>query len=282
MPMRCDAQVFFSYAADFSVLTDYVARKSREGFKVTFMHILIAGYIRAVSQTPELNRFIMNKQLYNRTELTVALTLLTHDKKGNEVENVIKVKFDPSDTIYDVAARMDEAIEKGRSEEDAGFAIKLAGFLMKVPMLPNLVVGLVKLLDRYGLAPKILLDELPFHTTMFITNVASIGLDTVFHHIYNFGNTGTFFAMGNSQRSYTVDAKGNPKRVCKLPIGVVVDERVCGGSYYSRLAATVKHALAHPEELEKEPEQVFYNEGAEYHVPKPANAFKPATAEEKA
>lgn len=280
MPMRCDAQVFLDYDVEYEPLMRYIAQKSREGAKITFMELVVASFVRAVSQAPEINRFIMNKQFYNRKELTVSYTILMDTEDGSIKENTVKIFFDPTDTIFDVSARMKAAVAANRKEETAGFALKLATFLMKVPVLPGLVVGLVKLLDRYGLCPKAFIDELPFHTSMYITNNASIGLMKVYHHIYNFGNTSLFFGMGVPKRFNTVDAKGNVIRKCQLPIGITADERVCGGATYAKFFAVMKQCLSHPELLEKEPEQVFYNEGAEYHVSKPADAFKPAIQQE--
>ena len=269
MPMRCDAQVFLDYEIEYEPLMRYIAQKSREGFKITFMEIIMASYVRAVSQVPEVNRFIMNKQFYNRKELTVSFTLLLDTEDGSIKENAAKIFFDPSDTIYDVSARMKATVEANRKEETAGFILGLASFLMKVPLLPNLVVGLVKLLDRYGLCPKALLDGLPFHTGMYITNNASIGLMKVYHHIYNFGNTSLFFGMGVPKRFNTVDGQGKVIRKCVLPMGITADERVCSGAMYARFFAAMKQCLLHPETLENPPEKVYYNEGAEYHVAKP-------------
>ena len=277
MPMRCDAQVFLDYEIEYEPLMRYIAQKSREGLKITFMEIIVACYVRAVSQVPEVNRFIINKQLFNRMELTSSFTLLMNTDDGSIKENAVKISFDPSDTIYDVSARMKDAVERNRKEETAGFTLKLATFLMKVPLLPNLVVGLVKLLDRYGLCPKALLDALPFHTSMFITNNASIGLMHVYHHIYNFGSTSLFFGMGVPKRFNSIDGQGKITRKCVLPMGITADERVCSGAMYARFFAVMKQCLLHPETLEVEPEKVYYNEGAEFHVEKPQ---KPAAGAE--
>ena len=280
MPMRCDAQVMLDYEAEYEPMMRFIAEKSRQGVKITFMEIIIAAYVRAVSQVPEINRFIINKQFFNRTELSVGLTILMDTDDGSIKENVIKVFFDPTDTIYDVSARMKEMIEANRKEETAGFLLGLAGVLLKVPGLATTVVTLVKLLDRYGLCPKFLLDALPFHTSMFITNNASIGLMRVYHHIYNFGNVGMFLGMGIPKRFNTVDGKGNVIRKCLLPIGIVVDERVCGGAVFAKAFAVMKQCLLHPELLEKEPEKVFYNDGVEFHVAKPENVVLPRVNEE--
>ena len=282
MPQRCDAQVFLDYEADYDPMMRYIAKKSREGVKITFMEIIVAAYIRAVSQVPEINRFIMNKQVFNRKELTVSFNVLLDTDDDSIKETAVKVFFDPSDTILDVSARMKEVIARNRREETADFVLKLAKFLLKVPGLPNLVVGLVKLLDRYGLCPKALMDALPFHTSMYITNNASIGLMRVYHHIYNFGNTSLFFGMGVSRRFNAIDAKGNVVRKCVLPIGITADERVASGAVYAKFFAVMKQGLAHPETLEQEPEKVYFNDGIEFHVPKPQNAFVSKTEQETA
>ena len=281
MPMRCDAMVFLQHDVDYEPLTRYIAQKSRtEGVKITFLEIIIASYVRSISQVPEVNRFVMNKQYYNRSELTCSMTILLNTTDGSIKENVIKVKFDPSDTIYDVQARLTAKIEANRQPEKPSFAMKIAAVLMKIPGLVSIVVWLLMFLDRYGIMPSILIDELPMHTGMFITNNASIGLHSVYHHVYNFGNTSMFFGLGTPERGYTVDAKGNPKRWCTLPVGITVDERVCGGSTYARLFTWMKRCLRNPELLDTPPEKVYFNEGTAYSEPKPANVAKPTPRQE--
>ena len=272
MPQRCDAQVFLSHDADYEPLMRYIAEKAREGHKITFMELLIASYVRGVSQVPETNRFIMNKQFYNRTELAVSFVVLRPTENGQPEENAVKVKFDPSDTIFEVSARVKQTIEEGRRTDDDSAAIKLASALLKVPLLPNLVVHVANFLDHHDLFPKALMDALPFHTSLFVTNMASIGMTRVYHHIYNFGNTSLFFSMGTPQRSNQPDMKGEISRKCILPIGITADERVCSGAIYAKLFAVMKHCLTNPYELEQPPEKVYYNEGCEFHEPKPGAA----------
>ena len=269
MPMRCDAQVFLDHTVEYEPLVRYIAKRARDGVKTTFMEILIAAYVRGVSQVPEANRFVANKQLFNRTELTVAFTMLMDTADGSFEETAVKIFFDPTDTIDEVSARVKKMIEANRKTENPAAVVKLASFLMKVPLLPNVVVGLVKLLDRYGICPKWFLDIVPFHTGMFVTNMASIGMHRVYHHIYNFGNTSLFFSIGTPDRSYGVDKDGKVVRKSVLPIGITADERVCGGAVYATLFACISKHLKNPELLEQPPESVKYNDGCEFHVPKP-------------
>ena len=135
--------------------------------------------------------------------------------------------------------------------------------MFAVPGLATVIVGLVKFLDRYGICPKFLIEELPFHVGMYITNTASIGLHEVNHHIYNFGNVGLFFGMGTSER-VAVEENGTLRLKRFLPIGITADERVCSGAHYARFFADMRRYLDHPELLEEPPfgwpeeENVFY------------------------
>ena len=272
MPMRCDAQVFLQHRVDYELLTRYIAAQAAKGEKITFMQIIIAAFVRTVSQHPEINRFILNKQFFARNMCAVSFTMLKNPQNAEMGETAVKVKYDLTDTIYDVRDRMEKVINANRGEDKKNFADKLAKAVLVVPGLATGIVALVRLLDRYGLCPGALLDELPFHTSMYITNNASIGLHHVNHHIYNFGNTSLFFSMGTPQRSNQPDMKGEISRKCILPIGITADERVCSGAIYAKLFAVMKHCLTNPYELEQPPEKVYYNEGCEFHEPKPGAA----------
>ena len=267
MPMRCDAQVFLEHRADYEKMNRYIAQKSREGQKVTFMQILVAAYVRAVSRNPEVNRFIFNKQYYSRNNCSVSYTILKNPQDTNSNEDTVRILFDLTDTIFDVRDRMNDAVEKARNAEVDGSVIKLAKTLLAIPGLATLVVGIVKLLDRYGIAPAALIRELPLYSGLYVTNNGSIGLHHPLHHIYNFGNVSLFFGMGSILKEAVVEGgKARMRRV--LPVGITADERVCSGAHYAAFFFDVIHYMDHPEELETPPEEVRFDPGVEYHVPK--------------
>ena len=267
MPMRCDAQVFLEHKADYEKMSRYIAEKSREGQKVTFMQILVAAYVRAVSHNPEVNRFIFNKQYYSRNNCSVSYTILKNPQDTNSNEDTVRILFDLTDTIFDVRDRMNDAVEKARNAEVDGSVIKLAKTLLAIPGLATLVVGIVKLLDRYGIAPAALIRELPLYSGLYVTNNGSIGLHHPLHHIYNFGNVSLFFGMGSILKEAVVEGgKARMRRV--LPVGITADERVCSGAHYAAFFFDVIHYMDHPEELETPPEEVRFDPGVEYHVPK--------------
>ena len=270
MPQRCDAQVFLKHRTDMEILSKYIRRRHKEdGEKFTYMQIIIAAYVRAVSSNPNVNRFIMNKQLFARNNCSVAFTMLKNPADADEGETVTKIKFDLTDTVYDVRDRINAAIEKARGEDSTpGFSEKALNALFSIPGLLTLTVGLVHFLDKYGIAPRVFMDELPFYVGMFITNTASIGLHDVNHHIYNWGNVSAFLGMGLPEKIAEVE-NGETRMKRYLPIGITVDERVCSGAHYARFFADMRRYLEHPELLEDPPETVAFDSVCEYHEPKP-------------
>lgn len=281
MPQRSDAQVFLNHTVDFEPLARYIAAQSNKGHKITFMQVFIAAYVRAISQHPEVNRFVVNKQLYSRKELTCSFTLLRDTSDGSIAESATKIHFDPSDTLYDVQKRVDKAIKENRSEEENPAVLRFVNALFSLPLLPNIVISGARLLDRYGILPKAIIDISPFHTSMYLTNMASIGMHSVNHHLYNFGTTGLFLSMGTIERKLILEDDGSVSRKRLMPIGITADERVCAGAVYAKLFATMLTHIKHPEMLEVAPEKVFYDPGCEYYVPKPQDEEKLSFASEE-
>ena len=264
MPMRCDAQVILNYKVDYERLARYIVQKGNEGYKFTFMELLIAAFVRTVSELPEINRFVSNKRLYARTQLTASFALLKETQEVDAIEeNTVKCHFDPRDTIYDVAERVNNAIEQNRREEADNATLKVAKLLLR-PALANTVVFLARVLDRYGVLPKYIMEASPFHTSLFITHMGSIGMPAVNHHIYNFGTTSLFLSLGSVERQTVIGSDGKAARKRYLPIGITADERICAGAMYARMVNRMMHYLNNPELLEAPPETVRFEEGNAY------------------
>ena len=120
MPMRCDAQVFLDHKLDFEMLSRYIAQKAKEGHKVSFIQLIAAAYVRAVSRHPEINRFIFNKQYFSRNNCSISYTVLKDAQDFESPEVTIRVQFDLTDTVFDVCDRMNDAVEKGARHRGRG------------------------------------------------------------------------------------------------------------------------------------------------------------------
>ena len=85
----------------------------------------------------------------------------------------------------------------------------------------------------------------PFHTSAFVTNLKSIKGPSIFHHLYDFGNTGLFFAMG--KESVVPVVEGNTVVTGKrMPFQIVTDERFCDGFYFVSALKLLKEFYSNP------------------------------------
>lgn len=270
MPDRNDAQVFMTLDCDYDSCISYIRKKKAEGIDdITMMSIILAGYVRAISKRPELNRFIIAKKLYVRNNLSVTFTAIKQRTPEDVTEVTIKVYFDPAtDTVFTVSKRIADAIAEQTVLGEDNSTLKIANAILAVPALPGFLVGLIKFIDRRGWLPHSVLDASPFHTSMVITNMASIKMNSVYHHIYNFGSVGMFIGMGKRTARLSVDKDGKVTSSRVIPMGIVIDERLCAGATYAMAVHHWEYYMKHPELLEEppRPEDVRYENNVVYHL----------------
>ncbi|MEG1558291.1 MAG: 2-oxo acid dehydrogenase subunit E2, partial [Oscillospiraceae bacterium] len=188
--------------------------------------------------------------------------------KTEFLETTLKIYFDPSDTVFDVARKVDDAIQRNKHKEASNKTDKVVNTLLSIPGLLLVGTGILKLMDRYGIMPRMVVDASPFHTSMFITNMASIRLSKLHHHLYNFGTTTVFLGMGKREPQLTVKKDGTMGYRDVYPLAVTTDERVCAGAFYGMAFQELDKYLKNPELLEVPPESVRYDENIEYHLKK--------------
>lgn len=260
MKERCDAQNFFNSRVDMDIVESFLRQcKNGEDERLKglgFMHLLVAAYVRTVSQKPGINRFCAGQRIYSRTEITLSMVV----KKSmdlNAQESTIKVNFEPTDTITDVFSKMEEKISIAKT---AGDTNNFDHLTRKLFVLPRFIfrgfVGLLKWMDYNGIMPKVLHRVSPFHASLFITNLGSLGIPPIYHHLYNFGDLPIFISFGSMYREKTIDKDGSEKVKKYLDYTVVMDERITDGHYYASALKTLEYYMRHPTELLTPPETV--------------------------
>ena len=264
MTTRADSQCYCTQYADAEAIQSYVRKKRAEGMKISQMSVIIAAYVRMLAHMPELNRFVVGKTVYARKEMCCSFAMVKIQGKRDFLETTVKIYFDPHDTIFDVARKVEGTIERNRNAETNNKTDKVANTLLSVPGLIGFGVGFLKMLDRIGLMPRAIIDASPFHTSMFITNMASIGMNTLHHHLYNFGTTTVFLGLGNKVSKIRVSKDGKITSKKYYPIAVVTDERVAPGAIYSMAFKYLEKYMLNPSLLELPPEEVNYDYGCEY------------------
>jgi hypothetical protein len=110
-------------------------------------------------------------------------------------------------------------------------------------------MAILKGMDKYNLLPKAIVDLSPFHTSLFFTYLKSIKLDYIYHHLYDFGTTSIFVALGKTKRMPAVENDAVVIKTC-CEIGYTLDERICDGLYFSNSMKLFEKYLDNPYLLE--------------------------------
>lgn len=250
---RNDSQVLYKQDIPIKYLDEYIDNKAKDGIKIAYMHIIYAAIVRVIAERPRLNRFVMNGTTYARNKIYVSLAIkknLTDDG----VETTTKIEYQGTETIFDIKQKLDAIIKQNKEVEANNETDKLAKTLGLIPTgLIRVAVKFLKFLDRHGLLPKAIIKASPFHTSVFLTNVGSLGIDTIYHHLYNFGTTSMFFSMGKKKKSFIYEDEEIKEEKC-IMLAFVGDERICDGFYYANSFKSLFRYLKKPELLETAPD----------------------------
>lgn len=259
MEKRSDATNTYADSFDVTAVDQFCRQKVKQGYMhFGFLHVILAAYIRTVSQRPGINRFISGQKLYSRDNEIIVVMTIKRTMALDAEETCIKVKFSPSDTVDEVYEKFNAAVEANNKEGETNAFDKLNKALLFIPgLLLRWTVKLLSFLDYFGILPKKILELSPFHGSMIITSMGSLGIKPIYHHIYDFGNLPIFISYGMKRSAISLDKEGNVTKKKYIDIKVVTDERICDGYYYASAFKLIKRYIENPTVLETPPEQVI-------------------------
>lgn len=263
MHKRNDAQVFFDEVIEINNLEKFVRRMRHETemSDLSLLHVFIAAFVRMIAKYPCVNRFVSGRKIYARNTIEFSFAIKKEMTLESE-ETTIKVKFEPTDTLYDVWKKVSEQIALNKSAEMQNDTDIIAKLLSYCPaFLVKFIVFLMDNLDHIGLMPKAIHDFSPFHTSVFITDMGSTGLGSVFHHVYNFGTCSVFCCIGKKGRMLRLDEKDQVVNARTMNLRFVVDERICDGYYYAVTIRDLLRLLKKPDSLLMPPEDIVEDPG---------------------
>ncbi len=249
----------FEESFEITHMERYIRQKRREGltdFGIT--HVILAAYCRAVAKYPQLNRFIAGQKVYSRGEDIQYCMVIKKDMTVDSPDTSIKVHLSPRDTAEDVYHKLNAAVEsvKKTQEMDSAFDSLMIALTMIPSVFMKFFVWFLKLLDYFGLLPKFLLELSPFHGSVFLTSMGSLGIPPIYHHLYDFGNLPAFGAFGCKRKALEVTEDGSVVQRKYVDVKFVLDERICDGFYYATFFKHYRRLLRNPEILDTPPEEI--------------------------
>ena len=255
MKVRADSQNHFEAEIDIHNAELYLAQKKKEGYTdMGMLHVFLAAYVRVVGERPAINRFIAGQKVYNRNKLECLMTI-KKDMSLDSPDTCIKVEFDPRDNIYNVYKKFQLTVIAAKNED--GDFEKVIGTLAKLPgLMLRAIVGILQFLDYFGMLPKALHKVSPFHGSMIITSMGSLGIPAIYHHLYNFGHLPIFLSYGKMFTKEVTLPDGTKENHHFVTFKVVTDERICDGFYYASAFKQMMRYVNHPEVLDNSPETI--------------------------
>ena len=258
MPQRNDRSIHYEESFEITALDRRLRKLRVEGFKgIGILHFIIAAYIRCISMLPGVNRFVVGRRIYARNNIEIIMTVkrsITLDA----TETSIKVQFEPTDTIFDVYRKMNEKIGEIKTSDDNNNTEDVADFFARMPrFLIRFAIALLRIGDYFGILPQSLLNASPFHGSMIITDLGSLRIGPVYHHIYNFGTLPVFIAFGAKRHAYELDRHGQVVDHKYVDTKMVLDEGIVDGHYYAQMLQAFRYIFSHPEIVESPPSRVI-------------------------
>jgi hypothetical protein len=257
MRNRNEAAVLFSRDIEVEAAMSYVRRKNIElggdsgSDHYSLFGLLIAAVVRSIALKPRLNRFVHRRGVYQRKGISVSFIVKKSLTEG-AAEGSAKLRFESDDTIASAMEKISEGIDAARGGEPRPDDREY-GLAHSLPFGKAALTLFFRMLDRFNIAPPRMLEADPLFTSVYIANLGSIGLDTPYHHLYEWGTASVFMVVGRVFQKETRRG-GGPELRHFVNVKFTVDERIAEGIYFAHAAALFQRLVAKPETLELPPD----------------------------
>lgn len=251
---RNESCVYFEQKLDLTETLPYLhALNQRLGrtaeHEINLFHLILAAAARVFQERPDLNRFVSGGTLYQRRHIELSFALKkVHSDKG--ALTTTKLRCTGDDSIVDVAERTQQAISVGRSNKQNQSDKEMAVLTRLPGPLLRLIMWLQRGLDAWNLLPKALTEPDPLYASLFFANLGSIGIDSAYHHLFEYGTISFFAVIGRIGKLPFVDGHGGLQTRPGVSIKYTFDERITDGYYCARSLDLLAGYIEHPSRLD--------------------------------
>jgi len=254
LPGRCDNEAVLVETIDLSEVNRYLEGKNKEDvdFKYTFFHVICAAIAKTLMLRPRMNYFIAGNRYYEKNAISLAF-VVKKQFTDNGAEALAIIEFDknemsPIDQIHD---KVRDFVFKVRNKDETDGATDVMSVLTKLPkFLLKIAVGLIVFLENHGILPYSLVEDDPYHASVFLSNLGSIKLSANYHHLANFGTNSIFAVIGEKGMRPFFSDDGSYEMRDALTLSLTIDERIADGVYFSKSIKILRYLLSHPDLLD--------------------------------
>ena len=251
-PNRCDNEAYIAESVDLENINAYLAKINKEetDFPYTMFHIIVAALVKTITLRPKLNRFIANKNFYQRNEVSASFVVKKRFNDESE-EGLAFIHTKEDSTLQSMHQELRKQIMGCRKEGEVDGSTDSMNMLNSLPrFLGKFLVWIITRLDIHGWVPNFLIETDPYYSSVVLSNLGSIKLRSGYHPLTNWGTCSIFCIIGEKKMTPQFDAEGNVTMRETVELGLTIDERLADGYYYAKSIRLFKHLLQHPELLE--------------------------------
>ena len=253
MPNRADNEAHITVDIDTRPLDAYLEKKNAglTEDKYTYFHLFLAAMVKCFVLRPRMNRFIAGNRLYMRDHISVSFVVKKRFEDKAE-EGLAYKHYSEEDTIDTLHASIMEEIHQCRREDVLDNSTDMMTKLLKLPRwMLHIIVDILFSLDRKGKVPYDLIKADPNYSSIFLSNLGSIGMDAGYHHLNNWGTNSFFGMVGKKHLAPEWHEDGSSTVRPVITLGLTLDERIGDGYYYAGTVRLLETILANPEILEQ-------------------------------
>jgi len=195
---RNEAAVYFEQQVAMRRADAYVRgfNETHPDTPISVQHLVMWAIVQVLERYPTMNRFVAGGRLYQRREIWFSYSA-KRSLKGDSPLVVIKRRFDPSEPFADMVASMQRQLNEDRFGSGISASDHEVGLIMKLPGIGRrAVMAIGRFADAFGLLPRSFIDNDPLYASVFFANLASLGMDACYHHLYEYGTIGIFGVIG--------------------------------------------------------------------------------------
>ena len=251
MPKRTEAEVSMTEQFDVTDLVKYMKeRNEEEGVNIKIFHSIVTAVARTVYHRPRLNWFISGSYYYERPDITFSF-VVKQKFEDTADETLMFMKVEPDMNIDSISKLILGDVKKVRKAKSNDLD-KLMNFVGSLPR-PFLegFFSTLRRLEYHGVMPKALTAGDPNYSSVLLSNLGSIGADSCYHHLSNYGTCSVMITIGklHQEQKLMYDGTWQPRDVINCTFNI--DERLADGFYYAKSLRIMKYLLEHPEAMEE-------------------------------
>jgi hypothetical protein len=213
--------------------------------RATMFRLFLWACGKTLHERDVVNRFISGGRIYQRNEASISFAARRELRNGSPMF-VLKASFPEGEAFGDCVRRLRGVIAEGRGgskrrlDREVALITRLPGFLIRAG------VAIFMWLDRHNLMPGMMIKDDPMYSSLFATNIGSMGQDAVFHHLYEYGNTSIFASVGKVDKAVFIGADGRPEARDGMRVRWSFDERINDGFSFSKAVKLVQEIVEDP------------------------------------